>query len=67
MTELLSGYARSTQELMLRVYAAEIPETGKRQTHRASHFAALDLLSAALAKDFGVQHAVIHRVGLGKP
>lgn len=67
MTELLSGYAESTQELMLRVYAAEIPETGRRQTHRASHFEALDLLGAALAKDFGVSHAVIHRVGLGKP
>ena len=67
MTELLSGYAESTQELMLRVYASEIPETGRRQTHREAHFAALDLLGAALAKDFGVLHAVTHRIGLGKP
>ena len=67
MRTLLSGYNKTTQELMFRVYAAEIPENGKRQNHSAAHFAALDLLGAALAADFGLRHAVIRRVGLGKP
>lgn len=67
MRTLLSGYHKTTQELMFRVYAAEIPESGKRHPHRAAHFAALDLLGAALAEDFGLRHAVIRRVGLGKP
>ena len=67
MTELLSGYDKTTQKLVFRVYAEVLPDTGKRQKHRDAHFAALDLLGAALAKDFGVRHAVIRRVGLGKP
>ena len=67
MTELLSGYESSAQKLLFRVYASEIPENGKRQKHRDAHFAALDLLGAALAEDFGIHHAVIHRAGLGKP
>ena len=67
MRTLLSGYHKTTQELMFRVYAAEIPENGTRQNHRAAHFAALDLLGAALAADFGLRHAVIRRAGLGKP
>ena len=67
MTELISGYDKNTQELMFRVYAEPLPDTGKRQKHRDAHLAALDLLGAALAKDFGVHHAEIRRVGLGKP
>ena len=67
MNILLSGYDEATQELMFRVYAEALPETARRQNHRAAHFAALDLLGAALAEDFGVQHAVIRRTGLGKP
>ena len=67
MTELFSGYDKSTQELVFRVYAAPLPVTEKRQKHKDAHFAALDLLGAALAEDFGVRHAVIRRVGLGKP
>lgn len=67
MTEIISGYEKTTHTLMFRVYAAELPENGSRQKHRDAHFAALDLLGAALAEDFGVYHAVIHRIGLGKP
>lgn len=67
MTELISGYDKNTQALMFRVYAEALPDTGKRQKHKDAHFAALDLLGAALAKDFDITHAEIHRVGLGKP
>ena len=67
MRILLSGYDTITRNLIFRVYAAELPADGQRQNHRAAHFAALDLLGAALAEDFGVYHAVIHRTGLGKP
>lgn len=67
MTELFSGYDKSTQKLVFRVYAEQLPETEKRQRHKDAHFAALDLLGAALAEDFGLRHAVIRRVGLGKP
>ena len=67
MTELFSGYDKTTQELVFRVYAEPLPDTGRRQKHKDAHFAALDLLGAALAKDFGVYHAVIRRRGLGKP
>ena len=67
MTELLSGYDQNTQMLVFRVYAEALPDTERRQNHRQAHFAALDLLGAALEKDFGVRHAVIHRTGLGKP
>ena len=67
MTELLSGYDKSTQALMFRVYAEPLPGTGRRLKHKDAHFAALDLLGAALAEDFGVTHAVIRRKGLGKP
>ncbi|MBR4200735.1 MAG: 4'-phosphopantetheinyl transferase superfamily protein [Oscillospiraceae bacterium] len=67
MKILFSGYDAETRELMLRVCAEVLPEAEKRQLHRAAHFAALDLLGAVLAEDFGVYHAVIHRSGLGKP
>ena len=67
MTELLSGYDKSTQNLMFRVYAEALPDTGRRLKHKDAHFAALDLLGAALAKDFGVCRAVIRRRGIGKP
>lgn len=67
MTELFSGYDKNTQELVFRVYAEALPVTEKRLKHKDAHFAALDLLGAALAEDFGVRHAVIRRVGLGKP
>lgn len=64
---LLSGYSPGGQTLVFRVYAAEIAETERKQAHRAEHFAALELLSAALQKDFGVSHAEIYRTGLEKP
>ena len=64
---LLSGYSPTGQTLVFRVYAAEIPEAERKQAHRAEHFAALELLSAALQKDFSVSHARIHRTGLEKP
>ena len=67
MTELFSGYDKNTQELVCRVYAEALPVTEKRLKHKDAHFAALDLLGAALAEDFGLRHAVIRRVGLGKP
>ena len=67
MEILLSAYEKTTHQLMFRVYAEPLPDTGRRQSHRAAHFAALDLLGAALAEDFGVYHAVIRRSGLGKP
>lgn len=67
MKTLLSGYDKSTQKLMFRVYITALPEDGRRQNHKKAHFAALDLLGAAMAEDFGVRHVVIHRVGLGKP
>lgn len=67
MTVLLSEYDKSTQELEFRVYAERIPETERKKQHRQEHFAALDLLGAALAQDFGVYHAGIRRIGLGKP
>lgn len=67
MTELISGYDKNTQALMFRVYAEALPDTGKRQKHKDAHFAARDLLGAVLAKDFGIYHAEIRRVGLGKP
>lgn len=64
---LLSGFSQSGQTLIFRVYAVQIPETERKQAHRAEHFAALELLSAALQKDFGVNHAQICRTGLEKP
>lgn len=67
MRTLLSGYEKITNQLAFRVYAAPLPDTGRRQAHRTAHFAALDLLGAALASDFGVFHVEIRRVGLGKP
>ncbi len=67
MEILLSAYEKSMHQLMFRVYAEPLPDTGPRQSHKAAHFAALDLLSSALAEDFGVYHAVIRRSGLGKP
>ena len=67
MRTLLTGYDNTTHQLMFRVYAEALPETKKRQEHRQAHFAAHDLLGAALAEDFGVYHTVIQRKGLGKP
>lgn len=67
MTVLHSEYDQSTQALIFRVYAEALPETERRQEYRTAHFAALDLLGAALAEDFGVRHAAIRRIGLGKP
>ena len=67
MTELLSGYDKTTHMLMFRVYAQPLSDTGKRLKHKDAHFAALDLLGAALAEDFGIHHAAIRRKGLGKP
>lgn len=67
MKTLLTGYDKTTHQRMFRVYAEALPMTEKRQEHRQAHFAALDLLGAALAEDFGVYHAVIRREGLGKP
>lgn len=67
MRTLFSGHDKCTHELIFRVYAADLPQTGNRQNHKAAHLAALDLLGSALAEDFGVRHAVIHRCGLGKP
>ncbi|MBQ8920911.1 MAG: 4'-phosphopantetheinyl transferase superfamily protein [Oscillospiraceae bacterium] len=67
MNTLLSGYEKNTQILAFRVYAEQLDDSCRRQDHHKAHFAALDLLSAALAEDFGVHHAVIRREGLGKP
>lgn len=67
MKTLFSGYDKLTRKLMFRVYIETLSEDGRRQNHRKAHFAALDLLGAALAEDFDVRHAVIHRIGLGKP
>ncbi len=67
MKILLSGYEKNTHQLMFRVYAQPLAGEAQRQNHRNAHFAALDLLSAALLQDFGLRHAVIHRIGLGKP
>ena len=64
---LLSGHAPGGGMLIFRVYAAEIPEAARKSAHRAEHFAALDLLGAALQQDFGVSHAEIFRTGLEKP
>ena len=67
MTVLLSGYDRLTQELMFRVYAAEIPTADRKLRTHLSHNYANDLLGAALLADFGVKHAKIVRKGLEKP
>lgn len=64
---LLSGYDKTTQELQFRVYASEIPETDRRQSHRAGHFTAAALLGEALHRDFGLPHVRIARSGLEKP
>ena len=64
---LLSGCEKHTQELVFRVYCTALCETARKQMHRAEHFAALDLLSAALLTDFGIRHAVVRRKGLEKP
>lgn len=65
MSILLSGYDKDI--LIFRVYAQMLPEESGRQNHRSAHFAALDLLGAALARDFGVYHTKIRRSGLEKP
>lgn len=67
MRTLLSGYDKTTQKLVFRVYAQTLPEETGRQSHKTAHFAALDLLGAALAADFGVRHVKIRRKGLEKP
>ena len=67
MKTLLSAYRKDTQELVFRVYGTPLPEPPKRRQHYAAHFAALDLLGAALAEDFGVYRAKITREGLHKP
>ena len=67
MTELLSGYDINTRELIFRVYAAPIPETERGRRHKISHLVALDLLGAALLRDFHIRHAMIKRIGLQKP
>ena len=64
---LLSGFDKTTQELAFRIYCTEVPEAERRQMHKAEHFAALDLLGAALCRDFGIRHAKICRTGLDKP
>ena len=67
MKILLTGCDPHTNELLFRVYAQEIPAEPGRQNHKTAHLIAMDLLGAALAKDFGVRHAGIRRIGLGKP
>ena len=67
MNVLLSGYDKTTQELMFRVYLTEIPEVERSQRARLSHVIALDLLSAALCRDFGIRHGKLTRTGLEKP
>ena len=67
MSILLSGYEKTTQKLCFRVYLAQIPETERRLRTRCEHLTALDLLSAALYRDFGIRHAKIRRSGLKKP
>lgn len=67
MKDLLSGYHKTAHELMFRVYLAEIPETERRLQAKLSHLTALDLLSAALCRDFGIRHGKIARAGLEKP
>lgn len=67
MRELLSGYDKTTQELLFRVYLTEIPEAERSLRARLSHVTALDLLSAALCRDFGIRHGKIARTGLEKP
>lgn len=67
MKVLLSGYDRLTQELMFRVYAAEIPTADRKLRTHLSHNYANDLLGAALLADFGVKHAKIVRKRLEKP
>lgn len=64
---LLSAYRNDTQELLFRVYAAEIPEADRRIRARLSHLTAWDLLSAALLEDFGIRHVRAARTGLEKP
>ncbi len=67
MKTLLSGYDKTTQELMFRVYVQPIPAADRRTRNKASHFYADDLLGAALAEDFQISHAKISRTGLEKP
>lgn len=67
MTVLLSGYDQLTQELMFRIYAAEIPTADRKLRNHVSHNYANDLLGAALLADFGVKHAKIVRRRLEKP
>ena len=67
MTVLLSGYDRLTQELMFRVYAAEIPTADRKLRTHLAHNYTNDLLGAALEADFGVKHAKIVRKGQEKP
>lgn len=67
MTELLSAYDQSTQALVFRVYAQEIPETVRSLRSKISHLTAWDLFGAAMLKDFGKKHIRIVRKGMEKP
>lgn len=65
--ELFSLYDKNTQELMFRVYALPCEKEDWTQVKRYQHYAAHDLLGAALLEDFGVRHIQIAREGLEKP
>ncbi len=67
MKMLWSGTDPATNRLLFRVYAAEIPDTERKLRTRLSHLTALDLLSAALLRDFGIRNGKINRKGLEKP
>ena len=54
--------------VILRLYAAPIPENLPRgESHRYAHFTGLELLSAALAKDWELSHCRMIREESGKP
>lgn len=56
------------QKCILRLYASPIPQDIPRgEQYRCSHFAALDLLSAALAADWGLPHCRVTKDEKGKP
>jgi len=67
MRELISGYDKITKQLIFRVYFLPIPQTDRRMRSKLSHLTALDLLSAALHRDFGIRNGIIYRAGLEKP
>ena len=67
MTELLCGYAKSTQERVFSVWAEEIPEAETRLKTRTQHFCAHALLGDVLSEEYGLHHVRIHRQGIEKP